>query len=34
VAKPLRDRFGIEHATLQIETAEEVACDLEPDHLV
>jgi cobalt-zinc-cadmium efflux system protein len=34
VASQLHHRFRIGHATLQIEVDEEVACPLEPDHLV
>jgi cobalt-zinc-cadmium efflux system protein len=30
----LAERFGIGHATLQIETSHEVACALAPDHVV
>ena len=30
----LRDRFGIGHATLQVETDEGTACALAPDHVV
>jgi cobalt-zinc-cadmium efflux system protein len=34
VASELHHRFGIGHATLQIEVDEGVACALEPDHVV
>ena len=30
----LRERFGISHATLQVETDPNTACPLEPDHVV
>lgn len=30
----LQDRFGIAHSTIQIEVDENVACALEPDHVV
>ncbi len=33
-ASDLRRRFGIGHTTLQIETSEETACGLAPDHVV
>jgi cobalt-zinc-cadmium efflux system protein len=33
VADELRTRFGIHHATIQMETGE-LPCDLEPDHVV
>jgi len=33
VARSLHDRFGISHATLQVERGES-ACALEPDHVV
>jgi cobalt-zinc-cadmium efflux system protein len=33
IAGSLRDRFGIAHATLQIETGER-ECSLEPDHVI
>jgi cobalt-zinc-cadmium efflux system protein len=33
MAEQLKDRFGIAHATIQIETGE-AACALEPDHVV
>jgi len=33
-ASELRQRFGIGHATLQIETSAETACHLAPDHVV
>ncbi len=33
VADALKDRFGIGHATIQFETGQ-MACDLEPDHVV
>jgi cobalt-zinc-cadmium efflux system protein len=34
VAHDLRERFKIDHATIQIEVQENVACALEPDHVV
>jgi cobalt-zinc-cadmium efflux system protein len=34
VASELHHRFGIGHATLQIEVDEDIACALEPDHVV
>jgi cobalt-zinc-cadmium efflux system protein len=33
VTQGLKDRFGIGHATIQLETGQ-IACDLEPDHVV
>lgn len=33
-ASGLHSRFGIGHATLQIEVSEEIACPLAPDHVV
>jgi cobalt-zinc-cadmium efflux system protein len=33
-ASELRRRFGIGHATLQIEISEQTACHLAPDHVV
>jgi cobalt-zinc-cadmium efflux system protein len=30
----LHERFGIGHATIQVEVSEDVACVLEPDHVV
>jgi cobalt-zinc-cadmium efflux system protein len=33
VADALKERFGIGHATIQFETGQ-IACDLEPDHIV
>jgi cobalt-zinc-cadmium efflux system protein len=33
-ATELRQRFGIDHATLQIEISEDTACHLAPDHVV
>lgn len=33
VTDALKDRFGIGHATIQFETGQ-IACDLEPDHVV
>jgi cobalt-zinc-cadmium efflux system protein len=33
-ASELRQRFGIGHATLQIEISEQTACHLAPDHVV
>jgi cobalt-zinc-cadmium efflux system protein len=32
-AHQLKERFGIAHATIQVETGE-AACALEPDHIV
>jgi cobalt-zinc-cadmium efflux system protein len=32
-ATELRQRFGIDHATLQIEISEDTACHLAPDHI-
>lgn len=34
VARELEERFHIDHATIQIEVQENVACALEPDHVV
>ena len=34
ICDELADRFGIGHATLQIETSEETACRLAPDHVI
>ena len=34
VCQELAARFGIGHATLQVETAEIVRCALAPDHVV
>lgn len=34
VASELQDRFGIQHATVQIETSEQVTCALAPEHVV
>jgi len=34
LAYELRERFGIGHATIQVEVDDRVACALEPDHLV
>jgi len=34
VTRELRERFGIGHVTVQIETSEAVACALEPDTVV
>lgn len=34
VAHDLKDRFGIGHPTIQIEVSAEIACALEPDHVV
>ena len=33
-AKNLHDRFGIGHATIQIEISADSSCALEPDHVV
>jgi cobalt-zinc-cadmium efflux system protein len=33
MAHQLKERFGIAHATIQVETGE-AACALEPDHIV
>jgi len=33
-ASELKQRFGIGHATLQIEISEQTACHLAPDHVV
>lgn len=34
LARELRERFKIDHATIQIEINEDIACSLEPDHVV
>lgn len=34
VSNELQKKFGIQHATLQIETSEDVACALAPEHVV
>ncbi|HJU19250.1 MAG TPA: cation diffusion facilitator family transporter [Stellaceae bacterium] len=34
IMSELRNRFGIRHATVQIETSEEVTCALAPEHVV
>ncbi len=34
LAHELHERFGIEHATIQVEVDEHVACSLEPDHVI
>lgn len=34
IAETLKDRFGIDHATIQIETDAGTPCALEPDHIV
>jgi cobalt-zinc-cadmium efflux system protein len=34
LAHELHERFGIGHATVQVEVDEQVACALEPDHVV
>ncbi|WP_231726168.1 MULTISPECIES: cation diffusion facilitator family transporter [unclassified Sphingomonas] len=34
IVKSLKERFGIDHATIQIETDPDADCPLEPDHLV
>lgn len=34
LARELNERFGIAHATIQVEVDEQVECALEPDHLV
>ena len=34
VAQALRERFGIGHVTLQVETGEDTPCALAPDHTV
>ena len=34
LAQQLEQRFHIGHATVQIETDGDVACALEPDHIV
>jgi cobalt-zinc-cadmium efflux system protein len=34
LCKKLKERFGIGHATLQVETDPQTACPLEPDHAV
>jgi len=34
VTPGLRERYGIGHATIQIETSEAIACALEPDSVV
>ena len=34
IVKSLKERFGIDHATIQIETDPDADCPLEPDHVV
>ena len=34
LARQLKERFGIRHATFQVETDPHTACPLEPDHVV
>jgi len=34
LAHELQERFGIGHATIQVEVNEDIACVLEPDHVV
>ena len=34
LAHELQERFKIDHATIQIEINEDIACALEPDHVV
>jgi cobalt-zinc-cadmium efflux system protein len=34
MASDLKQRFGIGHATIQIEISEDCACTLAPDHVV
>jgi len=34
LARDLNERFGIAHATIQVEVDEHVDCALEPDHVV
>jgi cobalt-zinc-cadmium efflux system protein len=34
VAHALKERFGIGHATLQVETSSDTACALAPEHVV
>ena len=34
IVKSLKERFGIDHATIQIETDPDADCPLEPNHLV
>jgi cobalt-zinc-cadmium efflux system protein len=34
VAHELQERFGIGHATIQVEVNEDIACVFEPDHVV
>jgi cobalt-zinc-cadmium efflux system protein len=34
LAHQLQERFGIGHATIQVEVDEAVICALEPDHVV
>jgi cobalt-zinc-cadmium efflux system protein len=34
VARALEEQFGIEHATLQVETSTDTACALAPEHVV
>ena len=34
LAHGLQKRFSIGHATIQIEVDEQIACKLEPDHVV
>ena len=34
LAHEIKERFGVGHATLQVETDPDTPCDLEPDHVV
>jgi cobalt-zinc-cadmium efflux system protein len=34
LAHELQERFGIGHATIQVEVNEDIVCVLEPDHVV
>jgi cobalt-zinc-cadmium efflux system protein len=34
LASELHEYFGIGHTTIQVEVDEQVACTLEPDHVV
>ena len=34
LGRQLKERFGIGHATFQVETDPHTACPLEPDHVV
>jgi cobalt-zinc-cadmium efflux system protein len=34
ITHELQERFNIGHATIQVEVNEQIACELEPDHMV